>query len=87
MMFLGPIARKADLFKQLRSPARDRALAGIKNAAWDMTHLSDFSKRVQDSLISDRSRRFIFATDSVRQDGVISGVAPGCHDQAALGVI
>ena len=25
--------------------------------------------------------------DSVRQDGVISGVAPGCHDQAALGVI
>ena len=27
------------------------------------------------------------AGDSVRQDGVISGVAPGCHDQAALGVI
>lgn len=66
MMFLGPIARKADLFKQLRSPARDRALAGIKNAAWDMTHLSDFSKRVQDSLISDRSRRFIFATGDER---------------------
>lgn len=25
--------------------------------------------------------------DSVRQDGVISGVGPGRHDQAALGVI
>ena len=29
----------------------------------------------------------VSAEDSVRQDGVISGVAPGCHDQAALGVI
>ncbi|AYG70300.1 hypothetical protein CCGE531_29890 (plasmid) [Rhizobium sp. CCGE531] len=66
MMFLGPIARKADLFKQLRSPARDRAIAGIKNAAWDMTHLSDFLKRVQDALTGDSSRRFLFATGDER---------------------
>ena len=31
--------------------------------------------------------KFMIIMDSVRQDGVISGVDPGRHDQAALGVI
>lgn len=66
LMYLGPLARKADLFKQLRSSDRSRAIAGIKNAAWDMTHLSDFSKRVQDTLIENKSSRYLFATGDER---------------------
>lgn len=66
LMYLGPNARKADLFKQLRSPSRDRAIAGIKNAAWDMTYLSDFTKKVQDSVKTQPSRRYIFTSGDER---------------------
>ncbi len=40
---------KKGLLKQLKSPDRGRAIAGIKNAAWDITYLSDFVKRVNDT--------------------------------------
>ncbi|MDB5409299.1 MAG: hypothetical protein JWL84_4211 [Rhodospirillales bacterium] len=46
--------------KQLRSADRERAIAGIKNAAWDITHLSN--------LVAERKRSetekilFIFVT-------------------------
>ncbi len=37
---------------------------------------------------SDETKlKVVMSVDSVRQDGVISGVGPGRHDQAALGVI
>ncbi|NEJ24584.1 hypothetical protein GR247_31200 [Rhizobium leguminosarum] len=66
LMYFGPKSRKADLFKQLRSPTRDRAIAGIKNAAWDMTHLSDFSKKVQYAIGENSSVRYLFATGDHR---------------------
>ncbi|CCV13171.1 conserved hypothetical protein [Mesorhizobium sp. STM 4661] len=48
------------LLKHLRSLDRERAIGGVKNAAWDITHLSDFVRRID---AGDRERkRYIFAT-------------------------
>lgn len=59
-MFLSPRASRGGLIKQLRSPDRARALAGVRNAAWDITHLSDFARL---SMAADHAKkRFIFAT-------------------------
>lgn len=48
------------LLKQLQSPDRARALEGAKNAAWDITHLSDFVSRVNEA--ADGRTRYIFAS-------------------------
>jgi hypothetical protein len=48
------------MLKQLRSPDRQRALDGVKNAAWDITHLSDFIKKVNEA--EGGSTRFLFAS-------------------------
>lgn len=59
-MYFAPFSAKRRLMKQLRSQQRDRAIDGIKNAAWDITHLSNFveqRKRSQSERIF-----FIFAT-------------------------
>jgi hypothetical protein len=59
-MYFAPLAARRRLIKQLRSPDRARAIAGIRNAAWDITHLSN--------LVAERKRSekenifFIFAT-------------------------
>ena len=59
---------KKGLLKSLRSPTRWRAIEGIKNAAWDITHLSDFVRHVNDEP-EHSGRRFIFATldESLRE--------------------
>lgn len=49
------------LLKSLRSPNRERALAGIKNAAWDITHISDFVRRINETP-EETHIRFIFTT-------------------------
>lgn len=59
-MYLSPRASKAGMIKQLRSPDRDRAVVGIRNAAWDITHLSDFVHRSYTT--NYEKKRFIFAT-------------------------
>lgn len=60
-MYFGPKAAKRGLFKRLRAPeAREEAIAGIRNAAWDMTYLSDFVLRV--SRAEAERRRYIFAS-------------------------
>jgi len=41
-MYFSPFAAKRRLFKQLRSADRERAIAGVRNAAWDITYLSQF---------------------------------------------
>lgn len=48
------------LLKQLQSADRLRAIEGAKNAAWDITHLSDFVQRVNEA--ADGSTRYIFAS-------------------------
>ena len=46
-MFLSPDAPRAGLMKGLRSHDRSRALAGVRNAAWDATYLSELVQRAQ----------------------------------------
>jgi hypothetical protein len=58
-MYLSPMAPKKGLMKGLRSSNRERALAGVRNAAWDITYLSDFTRKVAAAGDSDR---FILAT-------------------------
>lgn len=48
------------LLKQLQSADRARAIEGAKNAAWDITHLSDFIDRVNKA--ADGSTRYLFAS-------------------------
>lgn len=59
-MYFGPKAARAGLFKQLKSPNREAAILGVRNAAWDMTHLSDFVRRVGEA--EAQNRRYIFAS-------------------------
>lgn len=48
------------LFKQLRSPQRLRAIEGVRNAAWDLTHLSEMIRKVNEA--NGASTRLIFAS-------------------------
>lgn len=48
------------LFKQLRSPQRLRAIEGARNAAWDLTHLSEMIRKVNEA--NGASTRLIFAS-------------------------
>ena len=59
-MYLSPTGRRRRMIKQLRSPDRESALAGVRNAAWDLTHLSDFSRLVQEA--GDGPKRYLLAT-------------------------
>lgn len=52
---------KGGLLKQLRSTDRERAIAGISNAAWDITHVSELSRHILTDEQSEQ-RRFIFVT-------------------------
>lgn len=51
---------RAGLLKRLNSPDRNRALEGVKNAAWDITHLSDFIKKVSEA--DGKDKRYLFAS-------------------------
>ena len=51
---------KAGLFKSLRSSDRNKAIKGIRNATWDLTHLSDFIRRVNEA--ESGTTRFLFAS-------------------------
>jgi len=53
-------APRKGLFKQLRSPQRLRAIEGVRNAAWDLTHLSEMTRKVNET--SGGSTRLIFAS-------------------------
>ncbi len=59
-MYFAPNSRKRRLMKQLRSDDRDCAIAGIKNAAWDITHLSNFAAKIESSKVGNTF--YIFAT-------------------------
>lgn len=59
-MYFSPNAAKKRLMKHLRSADRERALDGVRNAAWDMTHLSELTRRMLDG--DDPGKRYVFAT-------------------------
>lgn len=70
MMFLSPGAERGGLVKGLRSPVRERALAGVRNAAWDATYLSELTRRARPE--SYENARCIFAS----ADRTLAGLAP-----------
>jgi len=60
-IFFGPVnAPKAGLMKGLRSPDRERAIAGAKNAAWDALYLSTLNIMVNKP--AGGPKRFIYAS-------------------------
>lgn len=59
-MYFSPNAAKKRLIKSLRSTDRERAIDGVKNAAWDMTYLSQLARQIKEE--GEGPRRFIFAT-------------------------
>lgn len=48
------------LFKQLFSPNRLRAVDGVRNTAWDLTHLSEMIRKVNEA--NDSQIRLLFAS-------------------------
>lgn len=58
--YLAPNGPKKRLFKSLRSSDRDRALAGIRNAAWDLAFVSEWWNKVRTQ--SDDKKIWILAT-------------------------
>ncbi|MCH4089625.1 hypothetical protein [Acetobacter sp.] len=68
--YWAPSLRRAGLVKHIRAPNRDRALAGARNAAWDITYLSEFVRRIAIGLSNEQ--RVILATG----DRLLAEVAP-----------
>ena len=52
---------KKSMFKDKNSSDRERAIEGVKNTAWDLTHLSEFVRKV-DAESNDPPSRYLFAT-------------------------
>jgi hypothetical protein len=52
---------KRRVFKDKNSADREAAIAGARNAAWDLTHLSEFARKVNEAG-SDGQSRFLFAS-------------------------
>jgi len=73
-LYFAPLAPRRRMLKHLRSPHRERAIAGAKNAAWDITHMSEFARLVHEKG-TDR-KRFLFATS----DKALSRTAPLLFD-------
>jgi len=70
LFYMAPANAHRSLMRRLRASNRDEAIAGIKNAAWDVTHLSDFVQRVGQA--DTERRRYFFAT----ADESLSAVTP-----------
>ena len=69
-MFFSDRARRGGLVKGVRSPDRTKALSGIKNAAWDVTYLSELTRRAMPQ--SYEEARCIFAS----ADRALAELAP-----------
>lgn len=62
-LYFSPRFARRGMIKQLRAPDRERALHGVRNAAWDITYLSEFVRKVNASITTaGRSHRYIFAS-------------------------
>jgi len=69
-MFFSETAPRAGLIKNFKSENRDKALAGVRNAAWDATYLSELTRRAKPEAYDQA--RCIFAS----ADRALSGLAP-----------
>ncbi|WP_354681948.1 hypothetical protein [Cupriavidus necator] len=89
-IYFGPVnAPKAGLMKGLRSPDRERAVAGAKNAAWDALYLSALNSMVNKA--AGGPKRFIYASLD-RRARLIARMAfafggDGPHRDVMLGIL
>ena len=61
--YFAPGGMRKRLLKSIESPDREKALAGIQNAAWDLTLVSEWLHRVRPSIDNPREkRRWILCT-------------------------
>lgn len=58
--YFAPSFPRKRLLKGLKSEHRERALAGAANAAWDITHLSEFARQANDA--HGGNTRLVFAS-------------------------
>lgn len=70
LFYLAPRNARRGLMKRIRGTDRDAALFGVRNAAWDITYLSDFVQRAVQG--QAERRRYIFAT----ADADLAAIAP-----------
>lgn len=62
-LYFSPRFPRRGMIKQLRAANRERALVGVRNAAWDITYLSEFVGKVNASTTtSGESYRYILAS-------------------------
>lgn len=65
--YFAPNFPRKRLFKGLRSEHRERALAGAANAAWDITHLSEFVRHANGAHGSNTRYLFISLDEGLRR--------------------
>lgn len=53
IQYLAPGAGRSGLLKGIESPDREKAIAGLRNASWDLTLLSHFLRKVEDQQTRD----------------------------------
>jgi hypothetical protein len=84
--YLAPNGPKKRLFKSLRSSDRDRALAGIRNAAWDLVFVSEWWTKLRTQ--SEDKKLWILATlDRGLHDIARAFVGPAnTHEPAKISV-
>ncbi|MBB3800635.1 hypothetical protein FHR47_000869 [Xanthomonas arboricola] len=65
--YFAPGFPKKRLIKGLRSEHRERALAGVANAAWDITHLSEFVRHANNAHNNGTRYLFVSLDDGLRR--------------------
>ncbi|NKJ02682.1 hypothetical protein [Novosphingobium sp. SG707] len=68
--YWAPNLPRAGLIKYVRSPDRSRVLKGARNAAWDITYLSEFSRKVSKGV--EKKEQIVLATG----DRLLAEIAP-----------
>jgi hypothetical protein len=60
--YFAPGAPRKKLLKSIESNDRERAIQGVKNAAWDLTLISEWLRRVKESADPEQKRLWLLAT-------------------------
>lgn len=58
--YFGPRAASAKMFKSLKGQDSEKAILGVRNAAWDVTYLSEFGRL--SGLRDSTNRQYVFAS-------------------------
>jgi len=77
-MYLAPGARRRGLFKCLRSPDRSKAVHGIRNAAWDITLVSEFLRATEEQTGAEQLNLLVSFDKAVHRiaRGALEGMNP-----------